>query len=267
VTFTAIIVLAVLQGMTEFLPVSSSGHLVVAEALFTSFGWGDVPDQLEVNIILHVGTLLSIVVYYWRDILRLLQSDRRVIPLLVVGTIPAGVVGVLLKKGMPDSVTRALLENPLLAGFMFPLTAVILVWASRNRPAEASYVQMGWRAALIIGLFQALAILPGISRSGATIAAGLAMGLSRDQSATFAFLLAIPAIAGAGVLEGWEMLQLSGGSSTPWTVLATGLVVSFVVGLAALALLIQFVRRGRLALFAWYLVPLGLAVIAWQLWV
>lgn len=262
-TLTAILILAVVQGLTEFLPVSSSGHLVVAEALFKSLGWGGVPESLEVNIVLHLGTLVSVILYYWRDIVRLLGTDRRVIPLLVVGTIPAGLVGIGIKKLAPESWEHALL-NPLLAGCLFPVTAVLLIWANRQPPHEKEYAQLGIREALFIGVFQAIAILPGISRSGATIVGGVAMGLRRNASATFAFLLAIPAIAGAGLLEGLEIL---GGqtSTTSAGVLAAGFAVSTVVGLAALAALIRFVQRGRLSVFAWYLVPLGVVVITWQL--
>lgn len=262
-TLTAILILAIVQGLTEFLPVSSSGHLVVAEALFQSFGWGTVPEKLEVNIVLHLGTLVSVILYYWRDILRLLGTDRRVVPLLIVGTVPAGLVGIGIKKVAPESWEHVLVESPLLAGCLFPVTAALLVWASRRPPHEKEYVRLGMRDALLIGIFQAIAILPGISRSGATIAGGLVMGLRRDASATFAFLLAIPAIAGAGLLEALEMLD--GESTTSAGVLAAGFGMSAVVGLASLAVLIRFVKRGRLAVFAWYLVPLGIAVIVWQL--
>lgn len=264
-TLTTILLLAIVQGVTEFLPVSSSGHLVVAEALFHALGWGSVPEKLEVNIVLHLGTLVSVLIYYWRDIVRVLSTDRRVLPLLIVGTIPAGVAGVGLKEFAPQSWEDALV-SPLLAGCLFPFTAALLVWAMRRPPhaTEKEYPQLSVRDALLIGVFQAVAILPGISRSGATIAGGLLMGLRRDASATFAFLLAIPAIGGAGLLEGLEIL---GGRSTSTSlgVLAAGLVVSTLVGLASLAALIRFVQRGRLAIFAWYLVPLGIAVVAWQL--
>lgn len=263
-TILFILILAVVQGVTEFLPVSSSGHLVVAEALFQSLGWGSIPEKLEVNIALHVGTLVSILIYYRQDIVRVLTTDRRVLPLLIVGSVPAGLVGVGIKVFAPETVEAALTESALLAGFLFPVTALLLFWANRQPPHTKDYVQLGFVAALAIGVFQAAAILPGISRSGATIAAGLVVGLKRDAAATYAFLLAIPAIAGAGLLEA---LEIAGGRppSTPLGTLAAGLVVSTVVGLASLAVLVRFVQRGRLAVFIWYLVPLGCAVVAWQL--
>ena len=251
------------QGLTEFLPVSSSGHLVVANALLEAIGNEPTQDLIEVSIALHLGTLLSVLVYYRNEVKRLFGEDLAVLPLLVIGTLPAVVVGLTIKKGLPEATESAVLESVLLAGFMFPVTAALLVFASRRTPGEMTYQQLGWRGALAIGAAQAFAILPGISRSGATIAAGLLGGLDRQSASTFAFLLAIPAILGAGLLEGIEALE-AGSTGTPMTTLAVGFVVSFAVGLGALALLIQWVKRGRLAMFAWYLVPLGAAVVAWR---
>ena len=263
-TLIEIILLAIIQGLTEFLPVSSSGHLVVANALFEALGSDPVEDLVEVEIVLHLGTLLAVLVYYRREIARLFTSDRRLIPLLVLGTIPAAVIGIGVKKGLPEEASKLVLENPLVAGLCFPLTAVLLWWASRHKEGETDYSNLGWADTLKIGGLQALALLPGISRSGATIAAGLGVGLRRESAATFAFLLAIPAIAGGGLLELLEAWK-EGGSGTPMTTLAIGFVIAFVVGLGALALLIQWVRQGRLAMFAYYLLPLGIVVLLWQL--
>ncbi|QDT70809.1 Undecaprenyl-diphosphatase [Planctomycetes bacterium MalM25] len=260
-----ILVLAVVQGLTEFLPVSSSGHLVVANALLERLGMPPTQDLIEVSIALHLGTLASVLVYYREEITRLLGEDRRVIPLLIAGTIPAAIVGVGIKKGLPDATADGILENVLVAGLMFPVTAMILIAASRRTPGETPYQQLTWGKTLAIGAAQAFAILPGISRSGSTIAAGLGVGLDRESASTFAFLLAIPAILGAGVLEGLDILE-TGSTGTPIGLLAIGFAISFAVGYAALALLIQFVKRGRLAVFAWYLIPLGVAVVLWRLY-
>lgn len=258
-----IILLAIVQGLTEFLPVSSSGHLLVANELLETMGRPPVQDLLEVSIVLHLGTLAAVLVFYRQEIARLLGSDRRVVALMILGTIPAAIVGILLKKVIPEPQSKLILENVGLAGFMFPITALLLVWAERRTAGEQPYRQLGWGKVLVIGLFQAVALLPGISRSGATIAAGLSVGLRREASATFAFLLAIPAIAGAGLLESFEVLE-AGSTGTPMGLLAVGFFVSMAVGLGSLALLIHWVQRGRLAMFAYYLVPLGIAVIAWQ---
>ncbi|MEQ8786390.1 MAG: undecaprenyl-diphosphate phosphatase [Pirellulaceae bacterium] len=252
------VLLAIVQGLTEFLPVSSSGHLVVANALLSAAVGRPLPDLVEVSIFLHLGTLLSILVFYRRRILRLLGADRRVAALLLVGTLPAVAMALLL-----EAFASHLLESPLLAGLMFPATAVLLIVSSRRDPGEVDYTSLTWPRALLIGAAQAVAILPGVSRSGATIAAGLLLGLRRDSATAFAFLLAIPAIAGAVVLQLWKMSHTSAATSVG--LLTLGAAIAFVVGLAALTLLTKLVTHGRLHWFAWWLVPLGAAVTAWQL--
>ncbi|MEO1496436.1 MAG: undecaprenyl-diphosphate phosphatase [Planctomycetota bacterium] len=264
-----ILILAVVQGLTEFLPVSSSGHLVVANAVLEALGKPPTKDLVEVSIALHLGTLASVLVYYRREVARLLGEDRRVLPMLVLGTVPAAIVGVGLKKGLPDATSDGILENVLLAGAMFFVTAAILWWGARQSDKRGdggmTYQDLGWRSVLAVGAAQAFAILPGVSRSGSTIAAGLGVGLSRESASTFAFLLAIPAILGAGLLEGLDILE-TGSTGTSLTNLSAGFAVSFAVGLGALALLIRWVKRGRLAVFGWYLAPLGAAVLVWWLW-
>lgn len=246
--------LAIVQGVTEFLPVSSSGHLVVVDAL-----WGEpTADMLEVSIFLHLGTLAAVLVFYRRRIFRLLGADRRAVPLLVVATLPAVVVGLGIKLLAHDA-----LESPLLAGLLFPVTAALLIVASRRAPGDIDYTELTWSKALLIGLFQSAAILPGLSRSGATIAAGLLTGLKRESAATFAFLMAIPAIGGAVVLESLKLMKQS--SSTAPVLLAEGAAVSCAVGFVALWCLTALVNRGRLHWFAGWLIPLGVAVIVWQL--
>lgn len=256
-----IILLGIIQGLTEFLPVSSSGHLVIANALFQSLGSQPVKDLIEVSIVLHLGTLAAVLVFYRREIVRLLGVDRRVIPLLLLGTLPAVVVGLLLKKGISADL---ILDNPLVVGLMFPVTAAVLLWVSRRKPGETEYSQLTWQQSLAIGFMQAVAVLPGISRSGFTIAAGLGVGLNRVAASTYAFLLAIPVIAGAGLLETLDAVK-KGTTGTPPLNLAIGFFVSFAVGWVALKLLVQWVKQGRLAIFAYYLIPLGISVVAWQL--
>lgn len=264
-----LILLAIVQGLTEFLPVSSSGHLVVTNAVLQALG-GDpvnVDEMLEVNIVLHVGTLLAVVVFYWKELVRMLSEDRRVALLLIVGTIPAVVVGLPLKHYGEET-----LNSPLLAGLMFPVTAAILYFGSRVRQDDGGddYQNLSLGRVLGIGAMQAFAILPGVSRSGSTIAAGLATGLSRQAAGTFSFLLAVPTIGGAGLLEVVKLIKRSseeaGASAVDPLDLTIAAVVSFVVGYLALWQLLRFVRQGKLALFCWYLVPLGVAVTAWQLW-
>jgi len=259
-----IILLGIVQGLTEFLPVSSSGHLVVVNGLLEALGCQPVEDLIEVSIVLHLGTLMAVLAFYRREVFRLLGVDHRVIPILIVGTIPAVVFGLLIKKGPFGGLEELLLENALVAGLMFPVTGAALLWVSRRAPGETDYPQLTWQKSLAIGFMQAVAVLPGISRSGITIAAGLGVGLNRQASSTYAFLLAIPVIAGAGLLEGVDALN-AGATGTPPLNLIVGFLVSFAVGWAALKLLVRWVQQGRLAMFAYYLIPLGIAVVVWQM--
>lgn len=254
-----VLVLAVVQGVAEFLPISSSGHLVVLAPLLFG-GSANPPKMLDLSIVLHLGTLGSILVYYWRRILRLLGADRQTLVLLFVATLPAVVVGLTIKRWYGD-----LLESPLVAGCMFPVTGLAILWSLRLPAGTREYQELSWQRALVIGISQAAAIMPGLSRSGSTIAAGLGVGLTRPSAATFSFLMAIPAIAGAGVLEGLSMFRDGEPISTPVPWLLIGALVSFVVGLGAIALLERLLVRGQLRWFAWYCIALGAVVTSWQL--
>ncbi len=244
-------ILAVIQGIAEFLPISSSGHLVIVGRLL-----GDTGESATTEIILHTGTLASILVVFWRRILSLLSTDRRVIGLLIVGTIPAGVIGVLIK-------TQAewIIKSPLLAGCMLLVTAALLVIMWRLPKADGSYGEMSYAKAFIVGCFQACAILPGLSRSGSTIVGGRWMGLKTDDAVTFSFLLAIPAILGATVLELKDLVE-DGISGEAAGTLAAGALISFVVGIFALKWLIRWASQDRLHWFAYWCAPVGLIVIA-----
>ncbi|HEY2838029.1 MAG TPA: undecaprenyl-diphosphate phosphatase [Pirellulales bacterium] len=259
--YLRIIILGVVQGITEFLPISSDGHLAVANALFGAITNTKLPEEnLGVTIILHLGTLLAILIVYRQQILRLLTVDRRIIPLLIVGTIPAGISGIVLKKFFEQE-----MSSPLIAGCLLPLNGLMLLWISRKPQGETTYEEVSYRQAIWIGLCQAFAPLPGISRSGTTIAGGLAVGLKREAAATFSFMLAIPAIAGAGLLELKELIKDRPDDLPTTSVLLVGAVVSFLVGWVSLLLLLRLLREGRLAPLAWWCIGLGVAVVIWQL--
>lgn len=253
-----ILILAVVQGVAEFLPISSSGHTVLLASLMYG-SQTTPPDTSGLNIVLHLGTLGSILVYYHRRIAQLLGADRRVLGLLILGTLPAVAFALPLKLFAED-----VLESPLVVGLMLPVTGVVLLWLSRTSNGTEVYQRMSIASTLWIGLAQACAILPGLSRSGSTIAAGVGQRLNRPSSAAFSFLLAIPAIFGAGVLEvasAWHKAE-----ALPQRVdhLAIGAGVSFVVGIFALWWLNRWLQRGRMVFFAWYCIALGLVVVAWQ---
>lgn len=254
-----VLLLAVVQGITEFLPISSDGHLVVVARLYQQFSGEALPNLLSVNILLHAGTLGSIVAYYWPRLWRMLGEDRRVLGLVIVGTIPAVLIGLPLHE-----FGQSLLESALLAGSMLIVTGLILLAGSRCAPGTTDYPQMSYAQALAIGCAQAFAILPGASRSGSTISAGMALGLRRDAAANFSFLLAVPAIAGAVCLDLVDIVR-SGNLGAPVGTLILGAVVSFLVGLLALGWLLRWLAEGRFHWFAWWVIPLGAAVVVWQL--
>ena len=200
--------------------------------------------------------------FYWQRLWALVRDDRRVIPLLIVGTIPS-----CLSRDRPSSflAEKAILESPLLAGLMLPVSGLLLIWSSRHRRAKSTIANSRGRKRWLIGAAQAAAILPGLSRSGSTISTALGLGLTRESAATFSFLLAVPALAGAGVLEVVKILKK--GDFQPAVApldLTFGVVLSFVVGLAALWVLVRMLERGRFAIFGWYCIALGIGVTIWQ---
>ncbi len=248
-----ILVLAVVQGIGEFLPISSSGHLVAVNDLFER--WGSLPleDQLMISILLHLGTLFSVLVVFRKRILALLSADWRLIPLLIVGTIPAVVVGIPLEK-----YCKSLLESPLLTGCCFLGTALLLLRSAKIGRGSLLCRELTYRKALVIGLFQAVAILPGFSRSGFTIVGALFCKLRRDEAATFSFLLAIPVIGGSGLLETLKLLKHPEKvPSGDLAIFLIGMFVSFLVGLIALIWLLKWLQQGKLHLFAYWLLIIG----------
>ncbi len=259
-----IVVLGAVQWLTEFLPISSDGHLVLADALLTRLTGHANHDLHWQTIVLHAGTLLAVVCAYWQRLWRLLGQDRRVIAPLVVGTLPAVAFGLFAHLAMKD-----LLENLLLTGFGLLATGAVLIWGGRQPVGDLDYRELRWPQAVMIGLFQAAAILPGVSRSGSTIAAGLKTGLRRDAAATFSFLLSVPAVGGACVLEAIKLFAPGdttlGEPSLTGMQMVAGIATSLLVGLFALWWLLRWLEHGRLHYFAYWCLPLGLGIVLWQL--
>ncbi len=244
------IVLGIVQGVAEFLPISSSGHLVLVEALLNLHS-----DNMAFEIAVHVGTLLSILVVF-RDELLWVISQPRVMLAIVVATLPIVCVGLLMKNQLEQA-----FASPLAAGIALCCTACVLwvtQWFDRG---TTELGEISLRQAMIVGLFQAVAPIPGISRSGVTIVGGLLSGLNREAAAKFSFLIAIPAILGAAVLETASMFRESDLASEPWAVHATGAIVAFVVGVMALQGLLKVVAARKLHTFAWYCLAVGLLTI------
>lgn len=256
------IVLGIIQGIAEFLPISSSGHLVLAQELF---GINATPDEgsqtgLAMNVALHVGTLFSIVVVYWSDLWKVAR-DWRVVRSIIIATLPVVIVGLSLK----DVLERAF-ESPLVASAGLLVTASVLVFGQRNEHAEFALEEMKPNRALRVGLFQMFAIVPGVSRSGTTIAGGLTVGLSRQDAARFSFLIAIPAIGGAAVLYLKDLMD-DGASlgSDAIRSMTVGGITSFVVGWVSLNWLLSIIAKGRLHYFAIYCAIAGVVTLVWQL--
>ena len=243
--------MGVVQGLTEFLPISSSGHLVVVEAAL-----GITTPGVVIEVVLHVATLLAVVIVYRKVLWRLaggaVVGDRtawRYIGLLAIGTVPAALAGLFLEEWF-ERTFRSLL----LVGLNFLITGTVL-WSTRGRVRHAERPSPSTKGAFGIGVAQALAILPGISRSGTTVAAALWLGVDPVRAAEFSFLLAIPVIAGAAVLQ---IPNLSGGLASAGTLpVAAGFLAALVSGVAAIRLLIFLLRNKAFHRFAPYCWGIG----------
>lgn len=259
-TLTEVFILALVQGATEFLPVSSSGHLLVARWLL------DIPDVEggAFDAFLHLGTMFAVGAYYWRVWLGIVRRPQELGGVLVAATIPAALAGWLLA----DYVDRYL-RGPNVLAVSFLFTAAVLWWFDSPTPrlrrtsrllsteTFGAINNLTFRDALAIGLAQVLALVPAVSRSGITIAAGRARGLSRQSATTFSFLMSAPIIAG-GSLHGLADILNNGAFSGPHLVLGT--LVSFMSGLAAIYILMKLIERMSFVPFVIYLVLLSAAV-------
>lgn len=236
------------QGLTEFLPISSSGHLVLIPALLEI----DEPD-LATSAVLHLGTLVAVVWFYREDLLRLVSDplsdhSKRIWLLLLVGTIPAAIVGLTL-----DGPIEIIFSEPSYVAIALIGTGLFLALGIVFEPGDRSMADGGPGDAIVVGLAQALALIPGVSRSGTTITAGLVQGLSRIEAARYAFLLGIPTIAGAGLIQGAELVQDEGFEAS----LLVGLAVAAVSGYLAISGLVRLLGNRGLTPFVGYCIGAG----------
>ena len=261
-TITAIL-LGIVEGLTEFIPVSSTGHLILASEIF---GY-DAEVWKVFNVVIQLGAILAVVVQYWRTfwavgtgLLRLEPISLVFLRNILLGFLPSAVLGLLLKDYID-----ILLGSPMVVGWALVLGGIaILAIEKIAKPGPASGVgQLPAKQALGVGLFQCISMVPGVSRSGATIMGALAMGIERRTAAEFSFFLAIPTMMGATTLELWDARDalMAGTGPVGWSEIAIGFAVSFVVALAVIRLFVAYVSRAGFAPFAWYRIAAGLLAI------
>lgn len=276
-----VFILAIVQGIAEFLPISSSGHLLVLGRLF------ELPDVFFLSLLLHLGTLLAVLVFFARELAYVCTNQLRVIGLVIVGSIPTALMGFACLKYFPE-----LQSSRLMTGIGFFITAVLLLTVMRrySRTEEDEYLEkvacqnqgfeppvmktaenMTFTDAVIIGITQGLAVLPGLSRSGSTISTGALRGLKNKWSAEFSFYLSIPVIGGGALLEikdhleevGRENFQQLFALDSTFLLYVGGAIVSFIVGWISLFYLMQMLRAGKLHYFAYWLLFMSAAVLCW----
>lgn len=249
------VLLGLVQGLTEFLPVSSSGHLVIGQALL-----GINSDMLSFDIFVHVGTLVAVFVAFWDDIAALLKRPFcRFTALIIIACIPAGLMGVLL-----DDLFAALFQSVTAVALALIVTGLLLVISDRFH-GEKTIAELRFSEALVIGFFQGCAITPGLSRSGSTIFGALLCGLKRSEAAKFSFIVSIPVILGAALKQGYDMTG-AGGMVIEWTYFL-GAAVAAACGYIAIRIFLRLLEKKSLRWFAYYVWLLAAAVLISRLFV
>lgn len=251
------LILGIVQGLGEFLPISSSAHLVLVPWLF---GWED--PGLTFDVALHMGTLLAVVLYFWKDWVKLFKAalrkgaseDKRIFWYLVVATIPGALFGLALEKK-----AETVFRSPMLIGIMMIVMGILLYFADKKREVR-TLKTMTMKEAIWIGLSQALAIIPGVSRSGSTMTTARFFTLTREEAARFSFLMSTPIILGACVLKLRHLTMAS--LNLPFSV---GVITSFVVGISSISFLLKYLKTNNFGLFVGYRFVIGLLVIAFVL--
>ena len=270
------LVLGIVQGLTEFLPISSSAHLIIVPWLL---GWNDPAiNSIQFDVALHMGTLIAVLAYFWNDWVRFIRAfirsvverkigtdtDRRLAWYLLLASIPAGIVG-----GLGESKIDDLFHQPanirtglVVIAVMMIVMAGLLMLAERVGKHALTMSQLTLRPALGIGFAQALALIPGVSRSGSTITTGLFLGLRREDAARFSFLLATPVVLGAGLKKVYDLTKTPGGIPSDQQMgFVVGFVAAAVVGFLCIHFLLRFLQRRSTAPFIWYRFMLGILLL------
>ncbi len=255
-TILQAVILGLAQGLGEFLPISSSAHLVLIPWLF---GWTD--PGLTFDVALHLGTLVAVVIYFWKDWLQLIikgfsdvrSVEGRLFWYLVVASIPGAIGGYLLEKK-----AETVFRSPTLIAIMLILMGIVLYWADRKSAKKIEMNHITFGTSLLIGISQVLAIIPGVSRSGITMTTGLLMGITREGAARFSFLLSTPIIFGAAMVK---LPGLISNSSAITSNFIIGTVISCIAGIASIGFLLRYVQTKNFLPFSWYRFLLGALVI------
>jgi len=245
------IILGVVQGFTEFLPVSSTAHLILFPWFF---GWTGEVDTLTFDIALHSGTLIALLACFWKDWIELITKKQKLFGSIILASIPAGVAGFLLN----DFAEKALREPLIICLMLVAVGFLMLIAEKANKYKDME--KTGLKDAVIIGIAQAIAIIPGVSRSGITISAGLFRGLKREASARFSFLLSTPIIAGATMLHCKKLITAQ--ETYDLRLFAIGLITSYITGLIAIKFLLNFLKKHPLNVFVYYRFMLAVVIIA-----
>ncbi len=244
------IILGVVQGLTEFLPISSTAHLILFPWFFN---WDGIINTLTFDIALHAGTLIALIFCFWRDWVDLLIRRQRLFGLIMLASFPAGLAGFFLNDFVEHS-----LRTPLIISFTLVSGGILMLVAERSKK-NRDMKQITFKDAIIIGVAQTFAIIPGVSRSGITISAGLFRGLEREAAARFSFLLSTPIIAGATLLHMRKALNYS--LDHDYKIFIVGVIVSFITGYFAIKFLLYFLKRYPLNIFIYYRFILSIIII------
>ena len=258
--------LGIVQGLTEFLPISRSGHLILARAFF---GWDAERFGLAFDVAVHVGTLLAVFLFFWRDVQQMIMAlpgaltgrqgeYEHLVRLIIVGTIPIVIVGLLLADWLEG------IRSPAVVAVTLALGGAGLVIAERVGRHERSASSIGAIEAFAIGVAQTLALVPGVSRSGATLTLALLLGLRRESAARFVFLLSLPAVLAAAAREALKLSEI-GVAGIPVTLFAVGLVTSAIVGYLTIKFFLRYLADHSLTVFAYYRFALAAVTVVWLL--
>jgi undecaprenyl-diphosphatase len=261
-------VLGIIQGLTEFFPISSSGHLVVLPQIF---GWSGVVNSLDFDVAAHLGTAVALIAFFWRDWVMIIVSfiaqiprgfkgifsdpDARLLILLIIGSIPAAIVGVLFK----DTIETAF-RSVLLVGATTVIFGVLLWWTDRVSASERKTKQVNFFDSIFVGIAQAIALIPGVSRSGITITASRSQKFDRVSAVRFSFLLSTPVVLGAGLLSAKDFHV---GGNFP--IFLSGFIFATISGILAIKFLLSFVQKHDFSIFVIYRILFGIFIIAWAL--